>query len=791
MKNFLLSALMLGMMFSGAWGVEKLVLPASVTGPMTLNFVQGYRFDPLTKGPILPANLTITGYPKGTKGYYLVQFAGPIDYRWKEHVSGLGGVVLGYIPNYAFVVRMDETVKAKVAQLPEVRWVGLYQPAWKLFPYNLLGSGMRKILVVLHPGENAGNFEAQAQALGAREFVWDVNEVNQSVRMVLDAARIPEVARLTEVDWIEPWTDWTLDNTDAQWLTQMGWRSTAPPTTTRDIWQHGVRGDWMQGSTHKYVVVGHVDDGLDPLHWAFKDPAVPLTAAGEYPTHRKIISYKGTFTRSEHGTHTSGTVCGNDSINGGISTNDGMAPMAKMIHKTYTNDQWDMNTWWGDMYTGNSGGQAFSMTMSLSRKPVDSMNVYLFTDMTADQFHWIHKDFIETNSLGNYYLANTMGHPVVAKDQISIGAVNNGTSGNTIASYTSIGPAADGRLKPNLCAPGTNLMSAYYMTDSSYEAMSGTSMATPCAAGNVALVRCYFEKGFYPTGDTAMGTPIHPSGALVKAVLTVGADPNVTGYTPPSVYIGWGRIDLDSCLYFAGGTKMLWIFDDTAQGLRTGDSALYHINVTSGSQPLRIVMCYSDTAGPMQATRTLVNDLDLTVISPGGTPYLGNVWSGGQSTTGGLRDSIQETECFRLNAPATGTWTIKVKARNVPAGGSKGQPYALAATGALSILGVEERETQEPALPREFELGPAVPNPLSDQTEITFDLPKPSSAVLRVYTLTGQLVKTLAEGQHNAGTYRVLWDGHNLLGVKVTSGVYFYRLETPTFSSTKKMVVVR
>jgi hypothetical protein len=683
---------------------------------------------------------------------------------------------------------MDEAVKAKVEALPEVRWVGLLQPAWKLFPYNLLGKGSRHILVLLHPGESDGTFQTRVKALGGKDFTWDINEVNKSVSFYIDASRIPDLARLTEVDWIEPWMDWSPDNTDAQWLTQMGWRSTAPPTGTRTIWQKGIRGDWMEGTTHKYIVVGHTDGGLDCAHYAFRDSFITITAPGDYPTHRKVIKYIGSYVADAHGTHTTGTVAGYDDYYGGTSTNDGMAPMAKIIHSTIATLA-DMNTLWQPLYTGNSGGQAFSLTSSYSRK--DSFNLYVFTDMTADQFHWRYKDFIETNSLGNYYLVNTMGHPVVAKDQISISAVDNGIAGNTISTYTSIGPAADGRLKPNLCSPGTNLMSATAGTTNSYGGMSGTSMATPCAAGNVALVRCYFEKGFYPTGDSVAGNRRHPSGALVKAVLTVGAEPNVTSHTPPDVYIGWGRISLDSSLYFNGDVKRLWVYDDTTRGLRTGDSALYQITVTNAAHPLRVVMCYSDTAGPMRASRTLVNDLDLTVISPSGTPYLGNVWSGGQSQTGGLRDSTQETECFRLNAPALGVWVVKVKGRNVPVGGSKGQPYAVTATGAISASGVEEGETREPVLPREFDLGAAVPNPLADFTDITFALPRASSATLRVFTLTGQLVKILAEGQHSAGIHRASWDGRDLLGNKVPSGVYFYRLETPSFSSTKKMVVVR
>jgi len=775
----------LGVLACLSWSGEKLVLPASVTGPMTLDFVQGYRFDPLTSQPTLPANLTITGYPKGAKGYYLVQFAGPIDYRWKEHVNELGGFVLGYQPNYAFVVRMDEDVKAKVEALPEVRWVGLLQPAYKLFPYNLLGTGPRTIIVVLHPGESDGAFEARSKALGGKDFVWDINEVNKSVRFDVDASRIPEFASLTEVDWIEPWTEWELDNVDAQWVTQMGWRPVAPPPTERLIWQKGVQGDWMEGTTHRFAVIGHVDDGLDPRHCAFIDPAVPISGSGNYPTHRKIIAYYGSFSLSTHGTHTAGSACGND---GTASYNDGMALMAKMFHKTYTSGSWDMNTWWGDMYQGNAGGKAYSMTMSLDRK--DSFNLYVFTDMTADQFHWRYKDFIETNSLGNSG-GNTMGHPAVAKDNITVGAVQNGINSNQIHPPSGRGPCADGRRKPNLVAPGASIYSAQGGTACSYAVMSATSMSCAVGAGCVALVRCYFEKGFYPTGDSVPANRYHPSGALVKAVLTVGADSNIVNYTVPDNNIGWGRIDLDSSLYFAGDLKRLWIYDDTAVGLRTGDSSLHNITVSNNNHPFRLVMCYSDTAGPMRASRTLVNDLDLTVISPGGTEYLGNVWSGGQSQTGGLRDSIQETECFRLNAPPAGTWTIKVKANNVPAGGSKGQPYALAVTGAVSGSGVEELASQVPVPLREFSLGPASPNPMHKWAEIFFFLPQASPVSLKVFSVTGQLVKVLADGPHDAGTHRVSWEGKDLNGMEAASGVYFYRLEAPAFSGNGKVILVR
>jgi hypothetical protein len=117
--------------------------------------------------------------------------------------------------------------------------------------------------------------------------------------------------------------------------------------------------------------------------------------------------------------------------------------------------------------------------------------------------------------------------------------------------------------------------------------------------------------------------------------------------------------------------------DDTV-GLQTGDSAVFTIDVAGDSRPFRVALCWSDYPGVMQAQRIIVNDINLLVVSPTGTEYKGNVWTSGQSTTGGVYDSLNVEECFRLNQPELGTWTVKVCARNVPQGP---QPFALAAIG--------------------------------------------------------------------------------------------------------------
>jgi len=312
--------------------------------------------------------------------------------------------------------------------------------------------------------------------------------------------------------------------------------------------------------------------------------------------------------------------------------------------------------------------------MSLSRK--DTFNTYIFSDMTADQFIWNHPQFMHCNSMGNYG-SNRMGHPVIAKNIISTGSTENGTSCRSLSSFTSRGPTADGRMKPQLVSPGSDIMSASYNNASGYRSSSGTSMATPNMTAATALIRDYFLKGWYPTGDTLTGTLMEISAALNKAVAIVGADDDVSGYTVPDDNVGWGRIDLDSSLYFAGDESKLWVMDDTT-GLGTGDSVMYNIAVADDGRPFRVSLCWSDYPGTMQAAVILVNDLNLTVISPSGTEYKGNVWSGGQSQPGGDYDTLNVEECFRQDSPETGTWTVKVKGLNVPQGP---QPYALAAIG--------------------------------------------------------------------------------------------------------------
>ena len=95
------------------------------------------------------------------------------------------------------------------------------------------------------------------------------------------------------------------------------------------------------------------------------------------------------------------------------------------------------------------------------------------------------------------------------------------------------------------------------------------------------------------------------------------------------------------------------------------------------------------------------------------------------------------------------------------------------------------------SLPREFALLQNFPNPFNASTVIRVRLPEASEITLSVYNLLGQEVRRLVDGEVEAGTHWVLWDGRNEDGKPVGSGIYLYRLEAGEILRTCKAVLLR
>jgi hypothetical protein len=197
--------------------------------------------------------------------------------------------------------------------------------------------------------------------------------------------------------------------------------------------------------------------------------------------------------------------------------------------------------------------------------------------------------------------------------------------------------------------------------------MGGTSMSTPLTSGAAAVVRDFYQK---TAGHNA-------SAALAKATLINTAvdllDENNDGqddndFPIPNYHEGWGLVDL------AAATDGSHYYVDETTGLGTGASQVYTFTVTTADRPLKATLVWSDYPSTEAAAQNLVNDLDLTVTSPGNTTYQGNVFSGGWSQSGGAADRVNNVENVFISQPEPGTWTVQISGYNVPDGP---QPFAL------------------------------------------------------------------------------------------------------------------
>ena len=123
----------------------------------------------------------------------------------------------------------------------------------------------------------------------------------------------------------------------------------------------------------------------------------------------------------------------------------------------------------------------------------------------------------------------------------------------------------------------------------------------------------------------------------------------------------------------------------------------------------------------------------------------------------------------------------------LPSGGSGINPPGTTppAAGFLFTVGTTGI-TSNGEIPSEFKLYNNYPNPFNPSTKIKFDIPNATIVNLTVYDITGKEVETLVDGNLNAGTYDVEFTAENL-----SSGIYFYKIESADFIDTKKMILLK
>ncbi|MEM3396470.1 MAG: S8 family serine peptidase [Thermoplasmata archaeon] len=644
-------------------------------------FLKKIIFSTSAGEPEIPSHLRISSYPGWVSGVYIVQMKGPIKENWKVQLSK-HCQILSYIPDNAYTVKATFSQMQEIANLPFVQWWGIYQPYYKIdnSVYDTPSQTL-KILVF-------DNIYGVAMAIRKNGGI--VKDVAPSmygdggtIIAEMNSKLAEKIAFLPDVRWIEKRSEMKISNSISAGVIQSGTSGNTP------IWNHGLYGDDQ--------IIGVSDTGIDWDHEAFRDPShFPVQYSnppGSLPPdlqHRKIVNYHVNANESDsdysgHGTHVACTVAGNNSYVGGTNLNGiGIAPSAKLSFADIGNVSGyndvlvlppDLNTLF--LWAYNDGARLHSNSWG------SSSNNYTSESMQTDEFMWYHKDMLIFFAAGNSGSGpNTVGSPGTAKNIVTVGATSH--YGTEIADFSSRGPTADGRLKPTICAPGRYIVSAdsdgnLHSNNSGYITMSGTSMATPTAAGGAALVRQYFTEGWYPTGTKVSSNGFTPSAALIKAALINSGVP-FAAFSVPNNDIGWGIINLDRVLYFNGDTERLRVVD-FRDGLLTGDCVEYLYYVSNSSVPLKITLAWTDYPGEPLSSRAIVNDLDLIVVAPNGTQYLGNVFANGQSIPGGISDNTNVEECVYLNTPEVGLYRVRISAVNVPFGP---QDFALVVTGGLS-----------------------------------------------------------------------------------------------------------
>ncbi len=331
--------------------------------------------------------------------------------------------------------------------------------------------------------------------------------------------------------------------------------------------------------------------------------------------------------------------------------------------------------------------------------------------------------------------ASTVGAPGTAKNVITVGAAENvqshstangggdaaGNDGcntpdleadnaNDIVAFSSRGPCTDGRKKPEIVAPGTHISggvaqnspppggngSAIACFDAEgvcgltgsgtlgspnnffplgqqfFTTSSGTSHSTPAIAGSAALLRQYFINN----GANA------PSPAMTKAYLMNSAR-YLTGVgandTLWSTSQGMGEVSLGTS--FNGVPRVLRDQLTVEKFTATGQTRTYAGVVADASKPFRVTMAWTDAPGATSGN-AYNNNLDLTV-TVGGSTYLGNVFSGANSVTGGTADAKNNAESVFVPAGVSGSFVVTLTAANINSDGvpneapATDQDYAL------------------------------------------------------------------------------------------------------------------
>ena len=639
-------------------------------------FLPGRNFDPLQDPPSATVGAKGRGVNFGGKDYYVVQFGGPTQDEWLDSLRALGIEVLQYVPHQAFLVYGDATAIQKAAGHSRVRWMGRYLPedridpvlrsqlaaakgaplARDISPLEQTKPGAAVFVLAIFARADLDTVAAHVAAMPnitrKHAIKLPTNFFNVlRVEMPIDA--VEQMARISDVVRIDAYAAPRIeDERSSQIISGNGGATTilAPPYIP--LLQFGATGE--------NVTVSVVDDGVSiPGNGGFY-----ITAAN---TVNGPLRGAAAGATGGHGHLNASIIAGNEPHSGldpefynygrGVST--AHIINIPLLVSGYTGTEADCYA--DTMATAGPNGVFGSISNNSWGNGVNA-NAY---DSYTAQFDGFVRDASPAASIDPIQLVFSAGNsgnagltrPKVAKNVIATANSENLRSniGGTAADnaddldpQSSRGPAADGRIKPDITAPGSVITGSRAGTgtsvtgqvDANVSYSIGTSHAAPQIAGAAALFTEYWK---------VRNGGVNPSPALVKAaILNSGQEMNGVGSSlpVPNKDEGWGRINL-KWMFSPGvdpGIAIKYVNQTVALN-SPGDAVTYNGTVDKANKDVRVMLVWTDP--PAIADPALINNLDLTV-TVGANTYKGNVFTNGISVTGGSADTKNNVEAVRL-----------------------------------------------------------------------------------------------------------------------------------------------
>jgi subtilisin family serine protease len=483
------------------------------------------------------------GLSREDEAYYIVQFTGPIKEEWKTKVKDVGGKFFDYLPNNAFIIRMDGDISDTVKGFGEIKWIGLYQPDYKAEPRLTdkakTSEGSITVTVQTFEAKEVAPVRNRLEELGAEIIASSGNEWGGTIRARIAPSLVSRIINLPPVKWVEEYTPPKLFNDRAVTPGEMN-----------------VGNVWVQGLTGTGQIVAVADTGLDigvndaTLHPDFVGAVTAAYGLG--------LNRGGNWSDQHgHGTHVSGSVLGRGAASGG--TYRGVAYDAQLVFQSILDEN-------GGLLQGvaNLGNLFLPPYNDGARIHSNSWGAAVFGEYTVesqavDQFMWGYRDMLvvfaagnegaDTNADGVIDL-DSMSSPGTAKNALTVGANENDrnvapfttytwtgwgyitdpiasdpTTDNPsgMAAFSSRGPCNDGRIKPDVVAPGSFVASVR----SRKHALNDMMTTTPNPLWTFAAPWNYIPHG----PDYKWSTEGNDPGAEASLVLTNPLDLRVGGDT--------------------------------------------------------------------------------------------------------------------------------------------------------------------------------------------------------------------------------------------------------------------